>query len=254
MGKQPRKRNSAAEKDAQMNRAMKLFLAGCAGEFYLLILRRFYINAGAALQIEWYDRYLWILMGAGAAALAAGLLGLLRRGDHPLWRQGMGILAGAGAFVAAVSGIVRWNMDTVSVLVVVTPAVMLMGLLWSLYDRECALALTVLGVTLLALVGLRRYGASLRYGLALRLVLWLYVLALAALAAALRGGRLARPVGRFGPLLPAKADPAPVYLSCGISCVCLAAALLLGALSYYILWALAAVVFALGVYYTVRQL
>lgn len=73
MGKHPKRKTGAARMDEPMNGAMKLFLAGCAGEAYLLILRRFYINAHAALQIAWYDRYLWIGMGVGAAVMAAGL-------------------------------------------------------------------------------------------------------------------------------------------------------------------------------------
>ena len=43
MAKNPNKK--VAPKDEPMNGAMKFFLAGCVAELYLLILRRFYINA-----------------------------------------------------------------------------------------------------------------------------------------------------------------------------------------------------------------
>ena len=46
-------------------------------------------------------------------------------------------------------------MATLSVMTIVVPVVILLGVLWALYDRECALALTVLGVALLALWGHR---------------------------------------------------------------------------------------------------
>lgn len=252
MGKHPKRKIGAARMDEPMNGAMKLFLAGCAGEAYLLILRRFYINAHAALQIAWYDRYLWIGMGVGAAVMAAGLLGLLRRQAHPAWRQVMAVLAGAGGFVAAVSGVVRWNMDTVSVLTVLVPVIMLMGILWTLYDRTCALSLTILSVTLLSLVALRRYGGSLRYGTAVKILLALYAVALVSLALLLRQGRTPR-LGRLGPLLPDKADPRAVYLACGMSCGALILSLVWGGLAYYALWVLAAAVFVLGVFYTVKQ-
>lgn len=45
MAKNPSKK--AVGKDEPMNGAMKFFLAGCVAELYLLILRRFYVNAGS---------------------------------------------------------------------------------------------------------------------------------------------------------------------------------------------------------------
>lgn len=45
MAKNPNKKAKALQKDEQMNGAMKFFLAGCVAELYLLIIRRFYINA-----------------------------------------------------------------------------------------------------------------------------------------------------------------------------------------------------------------
>ena len=45
-----------------------------------------------------------------------------------------------------------------------------------------------------------------------------------------------------------------MYLACVLSIVALAVALFSTALAYYAMWALAIVVFALAVYYTVKQL
>ena len=75
MAKNPNKKAKALQKDEQMNGAMKFFLAGCVAELYLLIIRRFYINADSELsRIAWYDRYLWMLAGIGAGVLAVGLI------------------------------------------------------------------------------------------------------------------------------------------------------------------------------------
>ena len=60
--------------------------------------------------------------------------------------------------------------------------------------------------------------------------------------------------GKLNKLLPPKADKLPVYAACGLSVLALLASLLGGSISYYAMWALAAVVFALAVYYTVKQL
>ena len=70
MAKNPNKK--VAPKDEPMNGAMKFFLAGCVAELYLLILRRFYINADSELtRIAWYDHYLWTLAGIGAGPLGS---------------------------------------------------------------------------------------------------------------------------------------------------------------------------------------
>lgn len=64
MSKNPNKRTKPARRDEPMNGAMKFFLAGCVAELYLLLIRRFYVNADSDLQrITWYDSYLWVLVG-----------------------------------------------------------------------------------------------------------------------------------------------------------------------------------------------
>ena len=54
--------------------------------------------------------------------------------------------------------------------------------------------------------------------------------------------------------MTAGADPMPIYAACGLSVVALAIALFSSTIAYYAMWALAIVVFALAVYYTVKQL
>ena len=57
MAKNPNKK--VAPKDEPMNGAMKFFLAGCVAELYLLILRRFYINADSELTLQ-RQALLWV--------------------------------------------------------------------------------------------------------------------------------------------------------------------------------------------------
>ena len=136
---------------------------------------------------------------------------------------------------------------TLSFMTIVVPVIMLLGILWALYDRECALALTVLGASLFVLWGVRRYGSSMYVGTTVKVCVVIYLVLLAALAALTKSGKLNK-------LLPPKADKLPVYAACGLSALALLASLLGGGISYYAMWALAAVVFALAVYYTVKQL
>lgn len=109
------------------------------------------------------------------------------------------------------------------------------------------MALTVLGASLFVLWGFRRYGASMYVGTAVKVCVAVYLVVLAALAWLTKSGKLSR-------ILSPKADKLPVYAACGLSGLALLAAFLGTGVSYYAMWALAAVVFALAVYYTVKQL
>lgn len=245
----PKDSNSKAKsvkRDEPMNGAMKFFLAGCVAELYLLIVRRFYVS-GTLEQVVAWDGYLKIFAWAGVAVLVLGLaLSLLWKQDQKKRVIGWSVAA-AGAFLAVSSFLVHWNMSTLTLLTVVVPVAMLLGILWSLYDRECALALTILGVSLIALWVCRRQMYSIYLGNYVRFAAVAYIIVLAAAAFLVKSGKLVK-------LLPAKADPLPVYVACGLSAAAMAVALISTTTAYYAMWALAMVVFGLAVYYTVKQL
>ena len=247
MPKNPNSKSKPVKRDEPMNGAMKFFLAGCVAELYLLIVRRFYINGNAEQQIAWYDYYLKYLIAAGAVVLAVGaVLSVLWRQDKKKRVIGWSVL-GAGAFLAISSGLVLWNMSTVTLLTVVVPVVMLLGILWSLYDRECALSLTILGASLIALWICRKQMYSMFLGTYVKIFAVVYILVLIAVALLTKQGKLKK-------LLPASADPLPVYVACGLSAVAMLGTLFSSIVAYYAMWALAIVVFGLAVYYTVKQL
>ena len=83
-------------------------------------------------------------------------------------------------------------------------------------------------------------------------VVFLVLLAAAAYLAR-RAGQNGGKLGKVR-LLPADADLLPIYTACGLSAAAVAAALISVNIAYYAMWALAVVVFALAVYYTVKQL
>lgn len=249
MPKNSNSKSKSVKRDEPMNGAMKFFLAGCVAELYVLIIRRFYINAASDIQrFAWYDSYLKILMGAGAAVFAVGLLlSILWRADKkkrvPAW-----YVLGGGLFLAVSSALTRqFNAPAVTLLIVVVPVVMLLGILWSLYDRECALSLTILGVSLIALWICRREMDSMYLGSYVKIAAVIYIVVLAVVAFLVKQGKLGR-------LLPAKSDTLPVYVALGLSAAAMAAALVSTTAAYYVMWALAMVVFGLAVYYTVKQL
>ena len=247
MPKHPNSKSKQVKRDEPMTGAMKFFLAGCVAELYLLIIRRFYVKSPDIVKILWYDRYLWVLLGVGAAILVAGVVGgLLLRGDKKK-RTIAWCVAAAGAFLGGAAGLIRWNASTLTLLTVVVPVVMVLGVLWNLYDRECALSLTILGASLIALWICRKQMYSMFLGTYVKIFAVVYILVLIAVALLTKQGKLKK-------LLPASADPLPVYVACGLSAVALLGTLFSSIVAYYAMWALAIVVFGLAVYYTVKQL
>ena len=247
MPKHPNSKSKQVKRDEPMTGAMKFFLAGCVAELYLLIIRRFYVKSPDIVKILWYDRYLWVLLGVGAAILVAGVVGgLLLRGDKKK-RTIAWCVAAAGAFLGGAAGLIRWNASTLTLLTVVVPVVMVLGVLWNLYDRECALSLTILGASLIALWICRKQMYSVFLGTYVKIFAVVYILVLIAAA-------LLTKLEKLGKLLPAKASHLPVYVACGLSAAAMLTALFSTTLAYYAMWALAIVVFGLAVYYTVKQL
>lgn len=246
MATNPNRKSKPVKKNDSMNGAMDFFMGGCIGELFLLIVRREYLEGSVDKMIAWYDHYLGYLIIAGLAVLALGaVLAVLWKASKAKFRIGMTV-AVAGAFVAFASFLIRWNMSSLTLLMVAVPVAMLLCIIWCLYDRECALALTVLAVSLIAVWLCRRIaGGTLAVMLKAGVAVWIVLLIV--LIFMTKAKKLAK-------LLPAKADPLPIYVASGLSIVALAAALISSSIAYYAMWALAAVVFALAVYYTVKQL
>lgn len=241
MAKKPNRKAKPVKRNDPMTGAMKFFVAGCVAELYLLIVRRFYINGTAVQAIAW-DGYLPIIAWIGLAVLVVGaVLSILWKANKKRiigWS-----VAGAGAFLAVASFLIHWNMSTLTLMTVLVPVIMLLGILWTLYDRECALALTLLAGALITVWVCRRAGTMMLVkGAAV-----VYLVIVVAVFVLAKQKKLSK-------LLPAHADPMPVYVACGLSVVAIAAALISTTIAYYAMWALAAVIFALAVYYTVKQL
>lgn len=248
MAKNPHnKTKKPVKRDTPMTGAMKVFVTGCIAELYLMIVRRCYINGYAEQQIAWYDVYLKNLILAGVAVLAVGaVLSYLWRQDKHKRFYGW-LVAGLGAFLAVSSALVLWNMSALTFLSVLVPVLLVLCVVWGLYDRECALSLSLLGVSLLMLWVCRRQLTSLYLGTLVKVAVVVLILVLALIAVLVKQGKLGR-------LLPAVSQSTSIYVACGLSIVALAASLLGTVVAYYAMWVLAIVVFGLAVYYTVKQL
>lgn len=245
MAKKPNnKPKKAVKQDESMSAATKFLVVGCLAWLYLMIVRRNYVNGYAEQQIAWYDVYLKALIVAGVVVFAVGAV------LSYLWRQKKNtraygwMIGGLGAFVAASSALVLWNMSSLSLLTTFVLVVMVLGIVWSLYDRECALSLTLLGISLFAVWVCRSHINSIYTGTYVKIGMVALIAAVIVVAVLVKQGKL----------ISEKAGFPAVYAACGLSVAALALSLLGPVIAYYIMWVLAIVVFGLAVYYTIKQL
>ena len=255
MPKNPNRRPKPTKTGTEaMTGAMKFFLAGMVAELYLMLVRRFYLQGTTPQMLAWFN-YLNYFAILGVVVFVAGAaLFMMWRSNRKKREIGLW-LAVAGAFLAVASFLIRrMNSPVVTLLSVVVAAAMLLGILWTLYDRECAYALSILGVSLVALWAARRVVASLSLGLLSKVAIIVLIALLAGSAYLARKAK--QNGGKIGNirLLPPNANVKPIYTACAVSAVALLTVLVNVTLAYYAMWVLALAVFALAVYYTVKQL
>ncbi len=227
--------------------AMRSLVCGVAAETFLLIVRR-YANGTMNQVVIWNERYLPILVGVGVAALAVGAIWIgLQRGDR--FKRTLGVyVAGAGGFVALVSLLSIRNLTFLDYFVSAVPMAAFLGIVWGLYDRECALSLTTLGFGVMAAWVFSRIMQPFSPYLALSKALAIILLAvLAALLYLLWSGKLKK-------FLPPKSDALLLYVSLSLTFAGILASLVSVSAARYAMWALALAAFGLLVYYTMKQI
>lgn len=227
--------------------AMRSLVCGCAAEVFLFVVRR-HANGTMNQVVIWNERYLPILAGAGVALLAVGAIWIgLQRGDR-FKRVPGAYAAGAGIFVALSALLAIRNLTFLDYLIVLVPATAFIGIIWGLYDRECALSLTALGAGVMATWifsrSMQPFSPYLTLSKCFAVVL---LAALAALFYFLWSGRLNR-------FLAPKSDTLLLYLSLALAFAGILASLVSVGAAGYAMWTLALAAFGLLVYYTMKQI
>lgn len=223
------------------------FFAACVAELFLLLIRKYYIRGSIEQMLAWHD-YLPVIAGVGLAVLVLGVVfSVLWKTDRKKRLVGW-CLGGTGAFFAGSSMLIHTFFESaVTLLSIVVPVVMVLCVLWAFYDRECSVSLTLLCATLIVLWVCRRVYAHQTLGLPMKAASVVYGLLLLGVAWLAKEGKLKK-------FFPVGADMMPLYVACGVSAAGVVAALLSAAAAYYTMWCTGVVVFALAVYYTVKQL
>ena len=235
--------------------ATRALLLGCLAELYLLLIHKCYIYGTLDQVLSWYS-YLKVSVWLGlAAAVLGGVLVYVCRKTRGWKRAAAWMLLELGAFVAVTGWLVsRYYASPITLLAVAVPAAALMAMLWYLYDRECAWGLIVLGLDLAVLWICRKGMGNFLWEKRVLVGAVIFLICLAVLA--FLTAKLAKSRGMLGKLrlLGENFDTMPIYAACGVSAVTTVLALVSSVAAYYCIYIVAVLLFALAVYYAIRQL
>ena len=256
MAKKPIRKKNDGAKNPAMTAATKIFAAGAAAEIYLLAIYHYYVRGSISQVLAWHDIYLPMLPWAGLLVLAVGFaLMYIGSRENVRKQQAARILIFAGVFVAVTAPMVRaWYTAALTPMCVVVPGLMILSIAWFLYDRECVYALAVLCSAALMLWICRECLPVPAQRLPVRVAAVLWLVLAAAAVVFLKKLKAAGGVFRKVRILPEKADYMLLYAALGVSAALVLVGMMTPVLAYYAMWAAAAAIFAVAVYYTVQQL
>ncbi len=239
------------QEDAALNKGLLWIAVAILFEVLLVLAYRFFINPyirEVEISIA-IGRGLEVVRIAGTAAAAACLVWAYQR----MKKKASFTLPCSLALIALIAVLdshvlLMFRKAGLHMLFFLMPCLGGLGLVYYLYQREMFLATAAAGA---AGVGLW----FIRFGGRVEAVLCAVLIVLAAVCAVAlkkRDGTVEL-AGRKFQVLPRNASITPVLISCAVGAVAMAAAFLVKSnLSYYLMFAMAAWIFALLVYYTVK--
>lgn len=257
MAKNNKHTERMAKSDRNVNRAMILLMVGLIAEFYLLMVNNYFVK-GAVGQVLTMMTVLKVLGIAGAALFGAGLVLWLMRKKWTRFAPAAPWLLSIGFFFAVSSQLMlKIYPQGTTVMCVLVPVAMLLGIVFLLYPREFSLQALALTAAMMAMYLIHRGGGSdtwrgLVIGCSVFAALVIAALAVAVSKAGKNGGKLEK----LGDLRIVSVD-GNYKLIYAVLAVCVAAiviALFATGIAYYGLWVLAVGTFLLAVYYTVKMM
>ncbi len=257
MAKNNKHTERMAKSDRNVNRAMILLMVGLIAEFYLLMVNNYFVK-GAVGQVLTMMTVLKVLGIAGAALFGAGLVLWFMRKKWTRFAPAAPWLLSIGFFFAVSSQLMlKIYPQGTTVMCVLVPVAMLLGIVFLLYPREFSLQALALTAAMMAMYLIHRGGGSdtwrgLVIGCSVFAALVIAALAVAVSKAGKNGGKLEK----LGDLRIVSVD-GNYKLIYAVLAVCVAAiviALFATGIAYYGLWVLAVGTFLLAVYYTVKMM
>lgn len=241
------------QEDIALQRGLLWVTGAIVLEALLVLVNRFYINfrisdAGIRTFLA-IGQSLPILRNAALAGAALALLWTawrLRKGEAFGWPLVGAIALGAVAVCAHV--VVKYQGPGVTMLFWLVAAWAVLALVYYIYQREFFLGAAACGMSALGL-WFARYGASGRPEV---IVLLAAIVVVGAAALWLKKSDGVLPAKKPIQFVPGKTSYTVPLVTCLASLAAITAGLLAESLAYYLIFAMAAWLFALFVYYTVK--
>ncbi len=252
MAKNYKRAEHMGKSDRNVNRALLLLAVGIVAEFYLLMVNNYYVKGGVG-QVLTMMKVLEVLSYIGTALFGAGVVFWVMREKWTRFVSWTVWLLGTGFFFTVSSRLMLavYPQGTKAMCILV-PVVMLLGIVFLLYPREFSVEALALTAALMALYLIYRGSGNESWTGVVKGCSIFAACAVAALLIAVykAGGN----GGRIGALrlVSAGADYTIVYAVLGVCLAVIVAALFIGSIAYYGLWALAIGTFLLAVYYTIK--
>ena len=257
MAKNNKRTERMAKSDRNVNRAMILLTVGLVAEFYLLMVNNYFVK-GAVGQVLTMMSVLKVLGIAGAAAFGAGLVMWIMRKKWTRFAPAAPWLLCVGFFLAMSSELMlNIYPQGTTVMCVLVPVAMLLGIVFLLYPREFSLQALALTAAMMAMYLIHRGGGSdnwsgLVIGCSVFAALVIAALAIAVCKAGKNKGELEKLGGLR--IVSQGGNYKLIYAVLGLCLAAIVVALFASGVAYYGLWVLAAATFLLAVYYTIKMM
>lgn len=247
----PKREARIAKNNRSLNSALTLFTAGFIAEFYLLLINQYFVK-GTIDQVVAVSYFLDAMVWVGAALVGAGVVFTVMRGKWTRFAALGRWLLGLGVFFTLSSQLMRkiYPAGTTAMCILV-PVLMLLSVVFLLYQREFAVQTAALTLTIAAAV-LLNHGSSSMPALVTAFCWAAMVLVAALLVLTVM---LQKHEGSYKGtvIFPAKTNYALTCAVLVLSIAAIAVSLFAG-LAYYVIWGAAVLLFVLAVWYTIKML
>ena len=231
-----------ARSNRNVNRAITVLMAGVIAEFYLLMVNNYYVKGGVG-QVLTMMTVLQVIDYIGCALFGAGLVVWLMRKKWTRFAPAAPWLLCIGFFFA-VSSILMLKVypQGTTMMCVIVPVVMLIGIVFLLYPREFSVQAVGLTASLMAMYLIHRGSGSDTWG---GIVIGCSILAICVVAvlgvAVFKAGKNDGKLKKLGDLriVSQDGDYKLIYAVLAVCALAIVAALAVSSIAYYGLWVLA---------------
>lgn len=257
MAKNTKRTERMNKSDHNVNRAMLLLTAGIVAEFYLLMVNNYYVK-GSVNQMLTMVTVLTVMSYVGCALVGAGLVFWFTRRSRPRCAPAAPWLLCAGVFFAVSSRLMLaiYPQGT-KIMCVLVPVAMLLGIVFLLYPREFSVQALALTAALMSMYFIHHSGGTEEWGgIVIGCCVFAACVVLALIIAVWKAQKSDGRLEKLGGLriVSSGVDYRLIYAVLAVCAAVIIAALLVSAIAYYALWALAIGTFLLAVYYTIKMM